>query len=147
MITSTASSTDSLAAPPRSRGLHIALWVVQILLAVMFGMAGFMKATQPMDQLAKSIPWTPVVGMPLTRFIGVSEFAGALGLILPAATRIMPRLTGIAAAALTLVMILALGYHVMHGEYQVLPIPGTLGCLAAFVTWGRLVKAPISPRG
>jgi len=146
-MTSTAAFPDSLAARPPSRALHIALWVVQVLLAAAFGMAGFMKATQPMDQLAKGIPWSAVVGMPLTRFIGVSDLAGALGLILPAATRIVPRLTPIAAGALTLVMILALGYHVMHGEYQMLPIPGTLGCLAAFVAWGRWTRAPIPPRG
>ena len=146
-MTTPAEPSSSLAVQPQNRALNIALWVAQILLAAAFGMAGFMKSTQPMEQLAKGIPWTAVVGMPLTRFIGVSELAGAIGVILPAATRIMPRLTPIAASALTLVMVLALGYHVMHGEYGVLPIPGALGCLAAFVAWGRFTKAPISPRG
>jgi len=147
MTAATDSSSDSLAAQPRGRGLHIALWVAQVILAVMFGMAGFIKTTQPIDQLAKNIPWSVVVGLPLTRFIGVSELAGAVGVILPAATRILPRLTPIAASALTLVMVLALGYHVTHGEFQMLPLPLGLGCLAAFVAWGRFMKAPIAARG
>jgi len=147
MTATTDSSPDAPGARPRSRGLHIALWVAQVVLAAVFGLAGVIKTTQPVDELAKNIPWSVVVGLPLTRFIGASELAGALGVILPAATRIMPRLTPIAASALTLVMILATCYHVMHGELQMLPIPLGLGCLAAFVAWGRFMKAPIPARG
>jgi putative oxidoreductase len=143
----TLSSSPTHAIQQPSRGLHIALWIVQILVAALFLMAGFMKAAQPADVLAKSIPWTVVVGMPLTRFIGVSELAGALGLILPALTRIRPGLTPLAGAGLALVMLLAIGYHVVHGEFQVLPMNLLLGGLAAFVAWGRSRKAPIPARG
>src|SRR5215211_2678178 len=129
-----------------SRTLHIALWCVQVLLAAMFGMAGVIKSLQPMPALAIQIPWTAVVGELLTRFIGVSEFVGALGLILPAATRIRPRLTALAAAGLTVVMVLAAGYHLARGEFQALPINFVLGSLAGFIAWGRLLKAPISSR-
>src|SRR4051812_29537875 len=69
--------------------LNYGLWTVQVLLAAAFGMAGFMKLGTPIDQLAKSLPW--VTSIPtLTRFIGLAEFAGALGLILPSVTRIKP---------------------------------------------------------
>ena len=74
--------------------MHIVLWLVQILLACAFGMAGFMKSTQPVDVLAQNgIQWATQVPVALVRFIGISELLGAIGLILPAATRIKPVLT------------------------------------------------------
>lgn len=140
------STATAAPSPNHSRGLHISLWVVQILVGVMFIFAGVTKSTQPMEALAAQMPWTAVVGMPLTRFIGVSELLGGLGLILPTALRILPKLTGFAGAGLALVMVLAAGFHVSRGELQVVPINVILGGLAAFVAWGRLKKAPVSPR-
>jgi putative oxidoreductase len=90
----------------RSRtGLSVALWVVQILLAALFINAGFLKATQPIASIAPMIPWAPDVPEPLVRFIGVSELAGAIGLLPPALTRIRPRLTPLAACGLVVVML------------------------------------------
>jgi hypothetical protein len=80
------------------------------------------------------------------RFIGLSEVFGALGLILPAATRIKPVLTGLAALGLTLVMVLAVGVHVVRGEGYVLALPLLLGVLAAFVAWGRLTQVTLDVR-
>jgi putative oxidoreductase len=144
MQTLSPSSTHTVQQP--NRGLHIALWIVQILVGALFIFAGFTKAFQPAEELAKSIPWTVVVGMPLTRFIGVSQLAGGLGLILPALTRIRPGLTPLAGAGLALVMLLAFGYHVVRSEFQALPMNVVLGGLAAFVAWGRSRKAPILAR-
>jgi hypothetical protein len=139
-----ATSATAVAAP--SRALHFALWGVQILLALAFGMAGVMKTTTPIADLAKNMPW--VAELPnLVRFIGTSEFLGAVGLILPSALRIMPRLSGVAGAALTLVMVLAVGFHVMQGDAFQMMVPSlVLGALSAFVAWGRLFGAPIAPR-
>ncbi|XXF78749.1 DoxX family protein [Myxococcaceae bacterium GXIMD 01537] len=144
MSSATAASPTEAQRP--SRGLHIALWCAQVLLAAMFLMAGFMKSMTPIPELAQKIPW--VSELPgLVRFIGVSELAGGLGLILPALTRVRPGLTALAGACLTLVMVLAAGYHVMKGEFASLPVNFVLGGLCAFVAWGRFRKAPIAPRG
>lgn len=129
-----------------SGALHIGLWVVQALLGAAFLMAGLTKATQPMATLAAQMPWTTVVGEGMTRFIGISEFLGALGLILPALTRIKPKLTALAGAGLATVMVLAMGFHVSRGEMMALPINAVLAALAAFVAWGRYRAAPIAPR-
>lgn len=120
------------------------LWLVQILLAAAFGMAGVMKATQPVDVLAANgIAWAPQVPLALVRFIGISELLGAVGLILPALTKIKPFLTPLAALGLLTVMILAMGFHVSRGEASALPINIVLGGLAAFVAWGRASRAPV----
>ncbi|HLA64294.1 MAG TPA: DoxX family protein [Rhodothermales bacterium] len=132
-------------APPR-KGWNVALWTVQIVLALMFGMAGVMKATQPIADLAAQMGWPGAIPPWLVRFIGASEFTAALGLILPSALRIRPVLTPLAAAGLVVVMVLALGFHASRGEFFAFPINAGLGALAVFVAWGRSRKAPIPPR-
>lgn len=126
--------------------MGIALWAVQILLAGMFGMAGFMKSTVPIVELSKTMAWAADVPMWLVRFIGISELSAAFGLILPAATRIKPVLTPLAASGLIVIMILASAFHLSRGEAQFVPMNLILGLLAAFVAWGRFAKAPITGR-
>jgi hypothetical protein len=126
--------------------LTFSLWLVQVLLAAAFAMAGIMKTTMPMAQLAQKLAWTGTVPPLLVRFIGGCELAGALGLIVPAILRIKPILTPLAAAGLLLVMALATAFHISRGQYGALPITVFFGLLAAFVAWGRLHPAPIQPR-
>jgi len=129
-----------------NKKLNVALWVVQVLLALVFLMSGGMKLTAPVaDLIAQGMTWAEGREW-LPRFIGASEVLGALGLIIPAATRIMPKLTGVAAAALTLVMVLAFGTHLAMGDMAHAPPSLVLGSLAAFVAWGRLKAAPIAAR-
>lgn len=142
----TATTTDASVAAKPSKALHIGLWVVQVLLGLMFLFAGTMKATQPIAALTAAMKWPGAVPEALVRFIGVSELLGGLGMILPAATRIKPVLTPIAAAGLVTVMILAAFFHASRGEFAALPVNAVIGGLAAFVAWGRLKKAPIVPR-
>jgi len=119
---------------------------VQIILAVMFGFAGAMKAATPMPVLLQKMAWVGSVPSGPVRFIGVCELAGALGLILPAATRIKPHLTALAATGLLAIMVLAVPFHISRGETKLIAAPATLGMLAGFVAWGRLRKAVIAPR-
>ena len=67
--------------------IHITLWIVQLVLAAAFGMAGVMKSTLPMADLTSAMGWPGDLPPTLVRFIGASELAGALGLVLPSATR------------------------------------------------------------
>jgi len=125
--------------------VSLLLWIAQLLLAVAFGMAGSMKTFTPIEALAQQMPW--VARMPeLIRFIGISELAGAAGMILPALTRIKPSLTPLAAWGLVVIMILATIFHGARGEWSAVPATIVLGLLAAFVGWGRTRKAPIAPR-
>lgn len=129
-----------------SKILNIALWAAQLLLAIAFGMAGFLKSTQPIDALAPQMEWVAAVPVWLVRLIGVSELAGAAGLVLPALTRIKPALTPLAAAGLVAVMVLASLFHVTRGELGALPVNAVLGGIAAFIAWGRHSKIPIRSR-
>ncbi|RME22637.1 MAG: DoxX family protein [Deltaproteobacteria bacterium] len=126
--------------------MNTGLWVAQVLLAIAFGMAGAMKTFTAIDDLSQTLPWVRDDLALLVRFIGVSELLGAAGLILPAATRIQPRLTPLAAAGITVIMVLATGFHIVRGEFSALPVTLVLGALAGFVAWGRWKKVPIAPR-
>lgn len=133
--------------PTPSGPLHIALWVGQALLAAAFGMAGAMKlTTSNADLLANGMAWVERFPDFMHYVIGTAEVLGAIGLIVPAATRILPKLTGAAALGLLAVMVLAGIDHAGAGETGMLPVNAVLGGLAAFVAWGRLSGAPIPAR-
>ena len=82
----------------------------------------------------------------LVRFIGVSEVAGAIGVVLPAATRVRPGLTPLAAIGLATIAVLAVGFHLMRGETASVVAPLVLLAIALFVAWGRGRAAPIAAR-
>lgn len=130
----------------KSPVLNVILWIAQVILAGAFGMAGVMKTTSPIADLAANMVWPGDIPAALVRFIGVTEFAAAVGLLLPSMLRIKPSLTVWAAVGLVAVQISALVFHISRGEMQALPINLTLGLLAAFVAWGRSKKAVIQPK-
>lgn len=141
-------TTDTaLSAPSTGRGWTIGLWVAQVGLAAMFGMAGFNHAAMPIAALASmGMGWAADAPEWLVRFIGIAEIAGALGVILPAATRILPFLTPLAAMGFVIIQVLAIGVHGFRGEFAVLPFNLVLLAVALFVAWGRSRKAPIAAR-
>jgi hypothetical protein len=102
-----------------------------------------MKVSTPATELAKMAAGFPVAFL---RFIGIAELAAAIGLILPALTRISPVLTPLAASGLVVVMASAATLHLVRGQFQELAVVLVLGALASFVAWGRFKRAPIARR-
>jgi uncharacterized membrane protein YphA (DoxX/SURF4 family) len=132
--------SEKVTANAPKKSLHVALWIVQLLLAAAFGMAGVMKSTQPLDALSPDMAWVRDVPPAMVRFIGIAELAGALGLVLPALTGVKPILTPLAAAGLAVIMVLAAAFHISRGEFSALPFNIVLGGLSALVAWGRGVR-------
>lgn len=119
--------------------MNIALWIAQGLLAAMFLMAGMMKAFQT-AKAKEQMPWAKGRSDEFVRFVGVSELLGALGLILPMLTGILPWLTPIAAVGLALIQILAIfTEHLPKKEYNVIPVNVVLLGVAVFVVFGRWI--------
>src|SRR5260221_5817761 len=96
--------------------MKIASWIVQILLALVFLASGSMKLFA-FDQFAASVP-ALADQRGLVTFIGIVELAGAIGLILPALTKILTVLTTWAAVGLAIIMVLAAGFHLSRGEFS-----------------------------
>lgn len=122
------------------KGLSIALWTVQGLLAALFVLSGVMKFVMPMTQTPKQSWMTG----PFLLFIGACEVLGGIGLVLPALLRILPVLTPVAACGLVVIMIGAAVVVMPMGFFAVVPL--FFAALAAFVAYGRFRVRPIPPR-
>lgn len=118
-----------------NRGLNIALWVLQVILALAFVGSGVMKLTGDEQsvlifQEMGTDAWMPYL-------IGALEVLGAIGLLIP-------RLTRLAAFAFVALMVGAVISHLIWGGPPALPI--VLAVLAAVVAWGRTSAAPLGKR-
>ncbi len=139
-------TTDTLSAPRRN-WMNIGLWVAQALLAIAYLAAGATKLFTPIDALGAMMTYVPTMPELFIRFVGLMEILGAIGLILPSLTRIMPVLTPAAAVGLSIVQVAAIILHATRGETAMsLPVNLVLLALSVFIIWGRTKKAPIPAR-
>jgi len=130
----------------RRKNLNSVLWAMQGFLFLAFGAAGIMKLTMPIPKLADQMTWPGAVPEALVRGIGAAEVAGAMGVLLPALTRMRPWITSYAAMGLATVMICAVGYHLMLFQGKALVPSIILGIIAGYVAWGRETVLPIRAR-
>ena len=116
------------------------LWTAQILVALLFLLAGSMKFIMSAEQMQQG----PIV-LPLAfiRFIGVCECLGALGLVLPGLTRIRPGLTPLAAAGLTIIMIGATTVTMLGMGIVAAVFPAAVGVVTAWIAYGRTRITPL----
>jgi len=128
-----------------SKGLNITLWIIQILLALVFLFVGVFKIVSPVEHLAQQMVWPGDVPVILLHFIGFAEILAGIGLILPCVLKVKPFLTPLAAAGLVSIMVLAMLFHLVRGEYAIIVVNILLGLLAFFVAWGRYKKHPFLP--
>lgn len=129
-----------------NKGMNIGLWVVQVLLGLLFIMAGMSKAFQSIEALSEQLPWVTSTPIALVKFIGISELLGGIGILLPSILRIKPHLTVLAAYGLSAVMVLAAGFHASRGEFEAIGANVIMLALMLFVAWGRSKKVIILPK-
>lgn len=123
--------------------MNIALWILQVLLAILFLWHGWLFLSPPAELVeimnAEFAPWFRI-------FLGVAEWLGAAGLILPGVTRILPWLIPWAAAGLMIVVGSATVLHLSRGEIGSAITTAILFGLCAFVAYMRWKVKPISGR-
>jgi uncharacterized membrane protein YphA (DoxX/SURF4 family) len=125
--------------------MNLALWIIAIILAVVFGASGLMKLVVPKEKLVGAGQgWAQDVSPTNIRLIGVAEVLGALGLILPAALNIAPILVPLAAVGLAFVMVGAAVTHARRKEVPNVAVNAVLLVLALVVAWGRLGPYPFT---
>ena len=123
--------------------MNITLWILQVLLAAAFAAHGWMFVSPPPELLAIM---NEQLGVGFRLFLGVAEIAGAIGLLLPAVSRVMPWLTPVAAGCLAFVVASATVLHLSRGETSSAVTTAVLFLLAAFVAYGRSSPRPIAAR-
>lgn len=117
--------------------MEIALWIVSGLLALANLFVGTMKIVRPKEALVSMMAWAGDFSLLQLKGIGALEVAGALGLILPRLTGILPWLSLVAAFALALLQLVALTVHVRRKETFVPNL--VLVALALLVGVGLLI--------
>jgi hypothetical protein len=95
------------------------------------------------DQISGDVPSFSALPQGAWMALGILELVCAVGLIVPAAFRWKPALTGVAAAALATESLVFIWVHVQYGEIPSIVMSGVLGVLMAFLAYGRLVLKPI----
>ena len=123
--------------------MNIALWIIQVLLALLFLFAGGTKLFMSIEAMrAMGSPNQILLPGLLIRFIGVCEVLGALGLILPGLLRIKPGLTPLAATGLMIIVIGATALTIAGDGVGPAIFPFVVTLLLAFVAYGRWRLAP-----
>jgi uncharacterized membrane protein YphA (DoxX/SURF4 family) len=121
--------------------MNILLWVLQVASAFFCIAGGTYKIThfdqlQPMNASMRALPqafWSCV---------GALETLAGLGLILPAATKMLPILTPTAAACIAVESVVLAGIYLYYRDYAPLPYVAVGGIIAAFIAYGRFVLKP-----
>ena len=123
--------------------MNIVLWVLQALLALAFLAHGWLFLSPPaelVDQINATLPrWFQL-------FLGVAEILAAVGLTLPALTRILPWLVICAAVGIMIVTVSATVFHLARGETSSAATTLVLFGLATFVAYMRYRVLPIPAR-
>ncbi len=122
--------------------MNVALWILQILLALSFLQHGIMMLFPTTSQTGR-MPYILAVPLALRRLIGVAEVLATVGLILLGLTHILSWLTPLAATGLVILMISAVIFHIPRREYPHIVLNLIFLVLAAVVTYGRFVVAPL----
>jgi uncharacterized membrane protein YphA (DoxX/SURF4 family) len=102
----------------KSKTIKILTWTLQILAALAFIMAGIMKISTPYGDLvlAENMGWVEDFSAIQIKIIGVLEFLGAIGMILPFVIKKFTFLVPLAALGLVLVMVGAIFTHLSREE-------------------------------
>jgi hypothetical protein len=127
--------------------LNTSLWIAQGFVAIVMLVTGFAKLGVPREKLAQKMHWAATWPRARIKLLGLAEVAGAVGLIVPAATGIAPFLTPLAGACLAILMIGAVRTHQQLGERAAPAIIVLLLCVA--IAAGRTLtlgeSAPVPP--
>jgi uncharacterized membrane protein YphA (DoxX/SURF4 family) len=120
--------------------MNALIWILQGLLAFTFMTAGGLKFLRSKDRIAanRRMGWAQGLSAAQGKLLGAAEVVGALGVVEPWATGIVPVLTPVAAACLFGLMVGAAVVHARRKEPAMLPV--ALSVVAAIVAVARSVE-------
>ena len=80
--------------------MKIAIWIAQVLLATVFGMAGSIKLTRSYEDLLVLMTWTEDFSIVLIRIIAILELLAVVGLLIPMMLQKFQKIVPLAAMGL-----------------------------------------------
>ena len=115
--------------------MNTVLWILQGLLAFAMLGAGTFKLTTPHATLAEKMTWAASWPPARVKLLGLAQVLGAVGLVVPWGTGILPVLTPVAACCLLVVMLGAVKTHLDRKEP--FAAPAVLSVLTLVIALGR----------
>jgi hypothetical protein len=122
--------------------MNIALWVLQVLAALLYGASGVMKVFM-FDQVSVDVPSFGALPREVWMTLGVIELVCTVALIVPSVLRWQPSLTVLAAAVLAIESLVFIGVHIKYRETSTVVMCAVLGLVMAFIAYGRWALKPI----
>ncbi|WP_329022087.1 MULTISPECIES: DoxX family protein [unclassified Streptomyces] len=114
--------------------MNIVYWIVAGLLALFYLYAGTLKVIRSPDRLRPMMAWVDRIPLPALRALGTIETLGAIGLVLPPLTGVMPSLAVAAAIGFVLLQIGAIVVHLTGGDRRI-ALNIALATAAAVTIW------------
>lgn len=124
--------------------MNTIILALQVLLALLFAYTGFTKLFKGKVAFSNSKSWEDDYLPSTLKFFGVLELLGAIGLIVPYLTNILPILTPIAATALAMVMAGAILAHIRREEHKMILLNIIIIFLLAGIGFERLLELYIN---
>ncbi|MGA2454541.1 MAG: DoxX family protein [Solirubrobacteraceae bacterium] len=117
--------------------MNTIIWIAQGILAAVFLAAALLKLTNTRAALKDKTPYVEDFTDSQVKAIGTLEVLTAIGVVLPAALKILPVLSPIAACGQALTMIAAAATLIRRGEHAHVPLNVVIFALAVFVAIER----------
>ena len=124
--------------------MNIVLWILQVLLAIVFGLHGWLLVSPPDAEMLRLM--NEQMGSNFRIFLGIAELLAVAGLLLPGITRILPWLTTVTAACLMIVMSSATVLHLYRGEISSAIITAVIFVLVTWLAYMRWKVKPLPAR-
>ena len=120
--------------------MNIGLWILQVCLSLLFITFGYMKLVKSKDELKgiDTLHYVDDFSERNLKLIGILEVLGAIGLVLPQLTGILPWLVTLSSFGLVLTMLVAMIVHLRRGDgLKSVMINIILLLMSSFITYGR----------
>jgi hypothetical protein len=104
--------------------MTIVLWILIGLLALVSLAVALMKLIRPKEKLATMgdpFAWTADFSQGQIRLIALAELLGAIGLVVPRLTGVLPWVSGVAALGIAVLQVGAIVTHLRRGERAIIP--------------------------
>lgn len=114
------------------------LWTLQAYLAFLFLYSGVSKTLFSESKIV-SMGMTGMEAMPMiiTRFVGITEVLGGIGIILPLIINVYPFFVLLSALSFAVIMVPAAFIHYKRKEYKTILFNISTLIICIIVLWGR----------
>lgn len=120
--------------------MNTALWIIQILLILLFMLAGFFKLIQTREKiLASGATWAEHFSTTHIKVIGLLECLLSVFMLINLIFSVSSIITLICSIGMGVTMLVAAGVHVKRKEYGFLALTVVTGAMAFFLVYENFI--------